>query len=63
MNPMLDSYCNYFNIKNKYKIPTGTVAIEALAFSIYLGCKEIYIVGVDLPLTRDVHHGNLFKKK
>lgn len=61
-NSILDSYSKYLNVKNKFKTPSGTIAVEALAFSIYLGCKEIYIAGVDLPLTRDEHYGNIFKK-
>ena len=57
-----DAFCSYFHKKNFFKIPTGTIAIEALAFAVLLGCNKIYISGVDLPEYRNDHYSGIFSK-
>lgn len=60
---LFDVFCNYFNEKNLFKLPSGTIAIEALTFAMILGCKKIYISGVDLPEYRKDHYAGIFDKE
>ena len=60
---LFDVFCNYFNEKNLFKLPSGTIAIEALTFAMILGCKKIYISGVDLPEYRKDHYAGIFDEE
>ena len=50
---------NIYNRDSHYS-PASTVAIHALAVAIILGCKEIYLGGIDLPMYEKdyTHYGS-----
>ena len=60
---LTDAFCKHFKKKNFFKLPSGTIAIEALAFAVLLGCNKIYISGVDLPEYRKDHYSGIFDKE
>jgi len=54
-------------LKKKFKLsqtlsyPAGTIAIEAIAFAMILGCKKIFFTGIELPLKKKDHLDNYYK--